>query len=117
LFHFTRRADSARLGRSTFEDTDDRPKRRTFFDSSKRSYTYPTGQTESLTKNGEEYQSMINNHHHPRTNSTNLSRATQEQQPLTVVMTKNNDDGHVSLPRKPDLLREYSKERKRILMA
>jgi hypothetical protein len=69
-----------------------------------------------LTKNVEEHQSMINNHH-PRTNSTNLSRSTREQQPLTVIMTKNNDDVHVSLPRRPNLLRGYSKERKRILMA
>ncbi|CAF2468383.1 unnamed protein product [Rotaria sp. Silwood2] len=116
IFRFTRRTNSAKLGRPALENSHDCPQHRTIhFRPKKQSITSPGSQTDSLIKSVEEHHSIVKNHAQ-RTRSTSLSRTNREQhQPMTAIMTKTNESIQVSLSRTPDLLIRYSKEKRRPL--
>ncbi|CAF0734414.1 unnamed protein product [Rotaria sp. Silwood1] len=116
IFRFTRRMNSAKLGRPVLENSHECPQHRTIhFGPKKQSITSPGSQTDPLMKNVEEHHSIVKNQTQ-RTRSTSLSRTNREQhQPMAVIMTKTNESAQVLLIRTPELLSRYSKEKRRPL--
>lgn len=117
MFRFTRRENSAKIGRPILDNMDQSAQYRIIhFGSKKQSITSPASQTDSLVKNVEEHHSITKTYPQ-RTRSTSLSRLNHDQhKPLTVIMNKANETIYTSLSRTPDLLKKYSKGKRRPLI-
>ncbi|CAF0727972.1 unnamed protein product [Adineta steineri] len=110
FFQFTRRPNSAKLGRPVLENVHHCSNhQKVHFSSYKQSITSRASQSDSYSKSAEEYHYILNNRH-PRTNSTNISKLNREQKPLNVVMTKANAEAHISLSRRADLSGRYERK-------
>ncbi|CAF3325314.1 unnamed protein product [Rotaria socialis] len=117
IFRFTRRTNSAKLGRPVLANSHEHPQRRTIhFGPKKQSITSPISQTDSLMKNVEEHHNIVKTH--PlQTRPTSLSRINREQhQTMTVIINKTHEPMHVSLSRTSDLLKQYSIDKRRPLI-
>lgn len=107
-----RRTDSTKLGRPIPNKRPDGSQHQVIhFGPRKRTITSGDSQTDSFIKTADDHHNICSNRH-PRTSSTSAGRANREHQPLTVMMTKSNDNTHVVLPTTPDLLRENRRKRR-----
>ncbi|CAF1277207.1 unnamed protein product [Adineta steineri] len=99
FFQFTRRQNSARLGQPVLENTNQCSNHQKIrFSSYKQTIASRASQSDSYSNNAKEYHSISNNHH-PRTNSTNLSRTNREKKTLNAVVIETTAEVHIPLSR------------------
>ncbi|CAM4769966.1 unnamed protein product [Rotaria magnacalcarata] len=117
IFRFTRRTNSAKLGRPILANSHEHSQHRTIhFGPKKQSITSPISQADSLMKNVEEHHNIVKTHPQ-QTRSTSLSRPNREQhQTMTVTMNKTHESVHVSISRTSDRLKKYSTDKHRPLI-
>ena len=77
----------------------------------RQSTTIPGSQSDSYTKNGDEYRHIFIQRN-PRTSSTSLSRTNRGYQSIAYIV-KTDQNTHVSLQNTPNLLRKSSIDKRR----
>ncbi|CAF0793728.1 unnamed protein product [Adineta steineri] len=95
FFQFTRRQNSARLGRPVLDNAHQCSNHQKIrFSSYKQTIASRASQSDSYSNNAKEYHSISNNHH-SQTNSTNLSRTNREKSPSFLRISQSDFDIHL----------------------